>query len=54
MLINFLDNQKHKIATQNWFLKKVNLQESINKNTQMITKDGTYDSFFITELGNWP
>ena len=52
MLMNFLGNQNHKIATQNCFLTKANLQESIHKNTQMISKDGIYD-FFITELGNW-
>ena len=54
MLMNFLGNQNHKIATQNWFLTKANLQESIHKNTQMISKDGIYDFFLITELGNWP
>ena len=43
MLMNFLGNQNHKIATQNWFLTKANLQESIYKNTQMISKDGIYD-----------
>ena len=42
----FLGNQNHKITTQNWFLTKANLQESINKNTQMISKDGIYDFFY--------
>ena len=48
MLTNFLGYQNHKIANQNWFLTKANLQESIDKNTQMISKDGIYD-FFIPQ-----
>ena len=50
MLMNFLGNQNHKIATQNWFLTKANLQESIHKNTQMISKDGIYDFFLSQNL----
>ena len=31
MLMNFLGNENHKIARQNWFLTKANLQKSIIK-----------------------
>ena len=31
MLMNFLDNQNHKFDTQNWFIKRANLQKSINE-----------------------
>ena len=50
MFMNFLGNQNHKIATQNWFLTKANLQESIHKNTQIISKDGIYDFFLSQNL----
>ena len=52
--MNFLGNQNHKIATQNWFLTKANLQKSNNKKKlKWFTKTESM-IFFITKIGNWP